>query len=324
MPRRKTHTEFIAEIQRLVDDEYIFYGEYQSTHKKMEVTHSKCGHTYQVTPHSFLKGSRCPKCRGYVGKGPKPMSHEQFLKRVKDLVGDEYQVLSKYKNYVTKVLMLHTKCSKTFQSVPAYFFSGNGCPNCGRKSSIANRTKTHDSFLKEVYKLVGNEYTFLETYINSATKIKVRHNSCDFEYLVRPNDFRKGHRCPKCASSKGEGEIRDYLTSMNIDFKEQYKFERCKNERPLPFDFAIFENDNLVMLIEYDGIQHFKASEGWGGIEKFNRTKQNDNIKNNFCQQNKIRLLRIKYTDFKRIESVLENYFYKERLFTVPKQLELL
>lgn len=324
MPRRKTHAEFIAEIRGLVGDEYTFYGEYQSTHKKMKVTHNKCGHIYQVAPHGFLKGNRCPKCRSCVGKGQKPMSHDHFLNRVKELVGDEYQVLSEYKNSTTKVLMLHKKCGETFESVPAYFFSGNGCPGCGKKKSVASRTKTNETFLKEVYKLTGEEYSFLQNYVNSSTKIKVRHNLCGSEYLVRPNDFRKGHRCAKCASSKGEEKIRNYLTSMNIDFKEQYRIRECRNERPLPFDFAVFENNKLLTLIEYDGKQHFYAYESWGGVEKLKTTQRHDAIKNNYCQQNNIHLLRIKYTEIKQIELILENYFSEEQIFTEPKQLKLL
>ena len=62
--------------------------------------------------------------------------------------------------------------------------------------------KTNEQFLKEVFELVGDEYTFLDEYEKSNTKILVRHNcnKCDnYEYMVRPTDFRSGYRCPKCA-----------------------------------------------------------------------------------------------------------------------------
>lgn len=324
MPKRKTHDEFVRQIKNLVGKEYVFHSRYETTHKKMEVTHSECGYSYQITPHAFLKGGRCPKCRSYKGRGLEPMSHDFFLERVKKQSGDEYRVLTRYENYKTKVLMLHVTCGKTFESVPAYFFSGNGCPDCGKRKSIASRTKTNETFLKEVHKLVGDEYTFLENYINSSTKIKAKHNVCGLEYFVRPNDFRKGHRCAKCSSSKGEEKIRDYLVSMNIDFREQYRIKECRNKRPLPFDFAVFENNELIALIEYDGKQHFHAYDSWGGVEKFETTKRHDAIKNNYCQRNNIRLLRIKYTKLKQIEFVLEKYFSKERIFTAPKQLKLL
>lgn len=46
------------------------------------------------------------------------------------------------------------------------------------------RRKTDKEFKKEVYDLIGNEYTFLDTYVNSQTKIKVKHNKCDNTYEV--------------------------------------------------------------------------------------------------------------------------------------------
>lgn len=63
--------------------------------------------------------------------------------------------------------------------------------------------KTQEEFDKEIYELTGDEYTFMESYKNTSTKIKIRHNSkhCDYhEYSVKPNVFLTGRRCPKCAN----------------------------------------------------------------------------------------------------------------------------
>lgn len=49
--------------------------------------------------------------------------------------------------------------------------------------------KTNEHFLKEVYELVKNEYTFLEKYEKAHKQIKVKHNVCDFEYYVKPTNF---------------------------------------------------------------------------------------------------------------------------------------
>ena len=37
------------------------------------------------------------------------------------------------------------------------------------------------------------------------------------------------------------------------------------------------------MCIEFDGIQHFKPIEYWGGIEKLKTTQKHDKIKNRYC-----------------------------------------
>lgn len=56
--------------------------------------------------------------------------------------------------------------------------------------------------------------------------------------------------------SKGEEKINQYLTKMNINFKQEYTFSDFYTAKghPYRFDFAIFDNDNkLTVLIEYHG-----------------------------------------------------------------------
>lgn len=74
----------------------------------------------------------------------------------------------------------------------------------------------------------------------------------------------------------------------------------------LPFDFYIPEQN---ILIEYDGQHHFEPIKGWGGEEKFKLTQENDQIKNKYCEEKNIKLLRIPYTDSK--EDIINkiNYF---------------
>jgi len=59
------------------------------------------------------------------------------------------------------------------------------------------------------------------------------------------------------------------------------------------------------MRIEYDGVQHFKSIDYFGGENGFKKRQQNDKIKNIYCIKNKIKLLRIRYD---------ENIFEKIRL----------
>lgn len=74
----------------------------------------------------------------------------------------------------------------------------------------------------------------------------------------------------------------------------------------LPFDFYI---PKYNLIIEYDGFHHFYPVNGWGGEEKFKLTQENDAIKNKYCKENDITLLRIPYTDSK--EDIIRkiNYF---------------
>ena len=70
----------------------------------------------------------------------------------------------------------------------------------------------------------------------------------------------------------------------------------------MSFDFYL---QDLNLLIEYDGRQHFEPIKCWGGIDKFNNLKRRDKIKNKYAKDNSIDLLRISFTDKDNINKIL-------------------
>ncbi len=101
-------------------------------------------------------------------------------------------------------------------------------------------------------------------------------------------------------SSRGEIKIHEILASAGLIFKEEYSFEglNSPNGRPLRFDFAIFDDDgNLDFLIEYQGKQHYEASQKFGGKRGLYQQQFNDNKKRRFCALNDIKLIEIPYTE---------------------------
>ena len=52
---------------------------------------------------------------------------------------------------------------------------------------------------------------------------------------------------------------------------------------------------NNKYIIEYDGEQHFKPIDVWGGEEALSNTRERDLIKNKYCFDNNIPLIRIPY-----------------------------
>lgn len=110
-----------------------------------------------------------------------------------------------------------------------------------------------------------------------------------------------------CIKSKGENRIATFLRQNNIIFEREKTFDTCKDKQLLKFDFYIPEKN---LLIEYDGEQHFKLSRfGNKNIEEAEEMLKiqqiRDQIKNNWCNQNNIPLLRISYKDFENIEEIL-------------------
>lgn len=98
-----------------------------------------------------------------------------------------------------------------------------------------------------------------------------------------------------CLTSKGEMTIANILQRNNIIHEVQKIFETCKYEdsdgRPR-FDFYV----NNSYLIEYDGEQHFKPIDHFGGDKQFIIQQQRDEYKNQWCRENNIPLIRIPYT----------------------------
>jgi len=103
--------------------------------------------------------------------------------------------------------------------------------------------------------------------------------------------------------SMGESKIKQILERKSIIYEKEKVFKECKNIISLRFDFYI-PSKNLC--IEFDGIQHFKSFKNWGGDKTLKSTILNDSIKNNFCKENNIELLRIPYYSYNDIENILD------------------
>ena len=118
-----------------------------------------------------------------------------------------------------------------------------------------------------------------------------------------------------CMGSRGEAAIREYLRGKSIKFEAEYTFRELyhlDSSRPLRFDFAIVRPDNCVaLLVEYDGKQHFEPCELFGGAQGFSEVQLRDEIKNSYCKDNSIPLLRIPYTAFESISSILDEELQK-------------
>lgn len=193
--KTKSNKQFTEEIKRDVGDEYTFLEEYIDAKTPILVRHNKCNRTYKVSPNVFLnKKQRCPHCY----QKNKKKTDKQFKEEVYALVGDEYTFFDNYINARTKLRLRHNKCGHVYSVYPSVFLNTDRrCPLCN-----GGVKKTNEKFKEEILELVGNEYTFIDEYVNSYTKIKVKHNSCGSIFEVSPNEFFQGKRCQNCNSKK--------------------------------------------------------------------------------------------------------------------------
>ena len=118
---------------------------------------------------------------------------------------------------------------------------------------------------------------------------------CGNTCIVMGHNLRNGTtKSCGCLLSTGEMIISQLLNKQNFSFEQQKTFEGCylNNGGKCRFDFYV---DNTY-LIEFDGMQHFKPVEHFGGEEQFKIQQQRDNYKNQWCKENNIPLIRIPYT----------------------------
>ena len=96
-----------------------------------------------------------------------------------------------------------------------------------------------------------------------------------------------------CLKSQYEEKIAKILEDNSIIFKRQYSFPDLKgNVGFLYFDFAIFDNNYVLKyLIEFQGEQHYRPVEYFGGEEKFLLQQKYDKTKVDYCNQNNIKLI---------------------------------
>lgn len=308
--KRKTHTEFLEEVTSLGGHDFLILGEYQGYFEKIKVKHLPCDRIWDAVPSSLIsgiqRGGGCIECSRKKKTMAKRKTPEKFEEEVYSLVGDEYIFLEKYELAAIQIRVWHRKCNLEYLVSPNSFLTGSRCNVCAMKESGMNQRKEDSTFKEEVFELVGDEYSFLEKYQKNNTKIKVRHNKCGETYKVQPSNFLSGGKCPFCMSSKGEIKIANILRKREVDFEKEKKFDGCRTTRPLPFDFYV----NKSLLIEYDGEFHFQPARFSKNkekmIKKLKSTQRNDRVKNEYCIENKISLVRIPYWELDNIETILD------------------
>ena len=181
---------------------------------------------------------------------------------------------------VDKISKFHMECFSKFMRGGDTLFDSFGL-QYHKSQSFRNR-QLNSKLYKEFIKWVGD---------------KEPYPGDENSQLFLPRiDQIKGTK-PDSESS-GEKVVRIFLENNKIKYKQYHKIKGCFSQKNgkcylLTFDFYI-PSKNLV--IEYDGGQHFAPVSKFGGQETFERTVMLDGIKNKFCQDNNIKMLRIPYT----------------------------
>lgn len=303
MRKKLTQEEFIGIAKILHKDKYD-YSEviYIDSRTKVKIKCPVHGFFYQL-PSTHIKGNGqgCNQCAKEARGIKYRKTKEQFIEQAQKIHENKYDY-SKV-DYITTddcVIIICPKHGEFSQTPHSHISQKSGCPICKAENQSIRNIWDKDKFIKKATEKHKNRYDYSKTnYINSSTKVTILCNKIGNnkkphgEFYVTPNNhISKNSGCPICNESKGENFISNVLQELNIVFNRQKTFSDCKHIGLLKFDFYI---PSINSLIEFDGKQHYEPYDYYGGIEEFEKIKLRDRIKNKYCKNKKINLLRLPY-----------------------------
>ena len=295
---KMTLEEFILKSKKVHKNRYDYsISQYINNKTKVKII-CKVHGVFEQTPNNHINGQNCPLCTGTIKSNTK-----EFIKKSKSKFGDYYDYSKvDYKNNKSKVKLICPKHGEFEQKPDNHFQTKIPCKKCDSEKRFIN-IKILIENLKEIHNNYY-DYSKLEYLGRDKKSIIICPKHGEFEQRIHAHILGSG--CKKCSQSNGEKIISSILNDKKIEFKSEFKFNDCKYKTHLKFDFYI-PSKNLC--IEFNGIQHYKPIEFFGGDSYFKEIKIRDNIKENFCKSNGINLLVIKYTkDKNKIEELISSY----------------
>ena len=249
------------------------------------------------------------------------------MSKLIDITGEKYNswtVLDRVLDNSKKGTYWRCQCEcGTIKEVASTSLRNGASKSCGCQKAIKARTN-NGKFIDET----GNRYGKLVVLGRDEQLSIEKHRAqwicqCDCGNIttVSSKCLRedKTKSCG-CLISIGEENISRILRDNNIIYKSQYQVNI--NGIYYRYDFAIFDKeDNLIRLIEFDGIQHYDDKQKhWG--HDITKTQERDKIKNQYALQNNIPLVRIPYIERDNItlEMLLGNEYLVERWGAISSQ----
>lgn len=280
----------------------------------------ECGEKFYMNINSLQSRIHlcCDKCmikrRGISSRVP-------FSKVVEKFNENGYKLLAKPEDYKGSYTYLYCEDKDGYRGYQSYnHLVGKDHKQISKYSVKYN--KENVIYNLNNYAKIHNISSVVIKYVGE-TKRKGQHILCKCQcgnsFKTTVESFRNGkERCDICSSSISRIELltKHWLDKYNINYIHQYSIDECKNILSLPFDFYI-PNKNL--LIEVDGEGHYKPCyfnncSLKSAKASFKKTKENDKIKDTYCRDNNLNLLRIPYWEYlnDNYKDILYNHILRD------------
>lgn len=294
MTRKLTQQEFEKKLKKVHGDQFTVLSDYHGMNSKIKVRCDKCNWIGEARADLLLDpnyGAQCPS------HDHKQYNSSSFQKAINQIQDNQYVLLSKFVNTRTKVKIKCNICGKELYVWPDHLLDGRIGKNCNHRIYL-----NFEQASKRLNRIFNGEIKLVH-FSGMGYAATFEHLKCGNTWQTRADVvFHKISGCPYCSTvSKGEKAVAEYLKENEISFKPQFTFPNCKDQRMLPFDFAMFNRDgSLNSLIEYQGCQHFMDISQYKkgdffGKEPVSKTQKHDKMKSAFCKEHEIQLIQINH-----------------------------
>lgn len=298
----KTQEQYVKEV-KVVNPYVEVLGKYVNANTPI---HHRClihNIEWSAYPASILRGCGCVICGVERSSKNSTKTHEQYIEELES-INPNIVPLGKYNGAITPIMHKCLIDGYEWMATPANLLFGKGCPKCA-----GNVKKTHEEYVGEVA-LINPNIDVIGQYSGANTLILHKCKLDGNTWMARPDDILHGKGCPKCSESHGEKEVGRWLDEHGIVYESQKRFDDCRDDRPLPFDFYLPEYN---VACEYQGKQHYEPVDFSGRGENvaeecFKYVQRHDKIKFDYCKANNIRLLCIPY--YENTEEQLNNFLF--------------
>lgn len=290
-PTKIESNSLVKKLKEVHDNEfdYIIEKDCYYSKDKIKIVNMKTGDESYYLVYRHLSGMK-----------PNKITINLFITKSNLLHNNkyDYSLVNNIKGGDKKVNIICKEHGIFSQRVSNHMNLGDGCPGC---SGI--RKWNNDILKSEFRKVHSDRYDYSNlnfTFVKNKIEIICREHGSFHQSIYK---HLRGQGCPECSSnSNGEEYVKMFLEELEIKYIRQHGFDTCKYVNKLSFDFYLPEQN---VCIEFDGIQHFKPVKQFGGEEEFNDIKERDKCKNEWCKNNNVKLIRIKYNEFDNIKNIL-------------------
>lgn len=285
------------------------------SHVKVNVECDYCGNIVSIPWKDYIKYRydkySCKHCRQKKTSEYNLKQRQDYLYNGALSVCEEkgYKLLTPKEDIKTAETRIEYLCNKHgINETKIYtLMLGHGCPGCSHEEN-ANKKKHDADYIEERINEYGGILLNKNEYLGWNIKnLIVLCPVCNKPFITSYSSFicHDGQLCPDCTKvhSVGEKKIESYLNNHKIFFKQEYRFDDCRDKIALPFDFYL---PDYNILIEYQGRQHYESINYFGGEEAFGKRMYHDNIKRDYCRNNNLTLLEIPYWDLNSIDIILD------------------